>query len=361
VVQEIYPEPSSTPYLLSLNLTRQITGVRYGDATDLVFRSRQAADQRIKYQAVSTLSDTLRVIGGIDRDFYLQVPDTVAPRLLDAARRLNQPGLSDAGKLERLEAFLRGQRLSYANSGLPVGPDALDQFLFVKKRGNCEFFASSGATLLRLAGVPARLVGGYRGGTYNEMGGYYLVTEDMAHVWVEAYLEGRGWVSVDPSAWSVGFTRPGGASRTLRMYVDALGFYWNKAVITYDLEKQISLLRKAGGKARQFRVPGTLGMDLVHLLVVLVPVGLALGWFLKRPATQEERVLRQFRRAVGRHYPAIDVTRTGLFELARQTGDQKVQEFVGTYGSAVYGDRRLRPEELVQLKAVLRSMKQHHP
>jgi transglutaminase-like putative cysteine protease len=361
VVQEIYPEPSATPYLLSLNLPRQITGVRYGDATDLVFRSRQPVDRRIKYQAVSTLSDTLQVIGGIDRDFYLLAPERVSPRLLEAAHRLNQPGLSDAGKLARLETFLRGQRVSYANTGLPVGPDALDEFLFSKKRGNCEFFASSGAILLRLAGVPARLVGGYRGGTYNEMGGYYLVTEDMAHVWMEVYLDGKGWVTIDPSSWAVGFSRPAAAGRTVQMYVDALGFYWNKAVITYDLEKQISLLRNVGGKARQFRIPGTLGKDLMRALMFLVPVGLLVGWFLKRPATEEERLLRRFRRAVRRLYPEIDLARTGLFELAQQTGDQMVQEFVVTYGAALYGDRRLRQDELVRLDTVLRRLKQHHP
>jgi protein-glutamine gamma-glutamyltransferase len=361
VAQEIYPEPSATPYLLSLNLPRQVTGVRYGDATDLVFRSRQPVDQRIKYQAVSTLSDTLKVIGGIDRDFYLQVPDRVSPRLLAAARSLSQSGLSDAGKLARLETFLRGQRVSYANTGLPVGPDALDEFLFSKKRGNCEFFASSGAILLRLAGVPARLVGGYRGGSYNEMGGYYLVTEDMAHVWMEVYLDGKGWVTVDPSSWSLGFSRPAGGGRSYQLYVDALGFYWNKAVITYDLEKQISLLRNVGGKARKFRVPDTLGKDLMRAMLFLVPVGLLVGWFLKRPATEEERVLRQFRRAVRRLYPEIDLARTGLFELAQQSGDQMVQEFVVTYGAALYGDRRLRQDELVRLNTVLRRLKQHHP
>ena len=62
-------------------------------------------------------------------------------------------------------------------TGLPTGEDALEKFLFESKQGNCEFFASSFALILRGAGVPARLVGGYLGGEYNELGGYFLVSE----------------------------------------------------------------------------------------------------------------------------------------------------------------------------------------
>ncbi|GFO70231.1 membrane protein [Geomonas limicola] len=359
--QEIYPEPTNSPYLVALNIPRQITGLRTANEAGVVFKVRAPLEKRVKYEAVSSLSDLVRVKGGIDRDFYLQVPAVVSPRLQGAAREISRPGATDVEKLRLLERFMRSQRISYATSGLPVGNQALDDFLFARKRGNCEFFASSSALLLRLAGIPARLVGGYRGGNYNEMGGYYQVTEDMAHVWVEAYLDGRGWVTLDPTAWSIGFGRRAALGDTLRMYVDTLGFYWNKAVITYDLDKQISLMRKAGGAVRQLHLPSFSVKGALVWIAWLVPLGGALLWYLVGSVSWEERVLRRFLRAVARRYPTVAAEHNGLFDLAQRTGDPQVAEFAAIYGSAIYQDRRLEPGELDNLKQLVRVINQHRP
>lgn len=359
VHQEIYPEPSQTPFVLALNIPRSISGLAHNQSGDAVFTSRRPMVKRSKYQAQSTLSEAILIKGEVDRDFYLQLPRTVSERLRAKGRELGRPGLSAQQKLQLAEQFLRDQKLSYATVGLPVGPDPIDEFLFVKKRGNCEFFASSLATTLRLAGVPARLVGGYRGGTYNEMGGYYLVTEDMAHVWVEAFVEGRGWVSIDPSAWSAGFVRNRGAAQQLRMYVDALGFYWNKAVITYDLEKQISLVRSAGGKAQSFRFPEHFLRSLLAIALLLAALAAVVALYLRRPRSAEGRVLKLFLRAVRKRYPAQFRERCGLFELAESIGDPHLKEFAGIYGGAVYRDQQLQPGELLRLKEIIQLLGKH--
>jgi protein-glutamine gamma-glutamyltransferase len=359
VRQEIYPEPSRNPYILALNVPRSITGLSNSDSGDVVFTSLRQSEKRTRYLAVSVLSDAIRVKGELDRPFYLALPKTVSERLRAKGRELARPGLTAQAKLQLVEQFFRGQKIAYATSGLPTGSDPIDSFLFVAKRGNCEFFASSGATLLRLAGVPARLVGGYRGGSYNEMGGYYLVTEDLAHVWVEAYLDGRGWVTVDPSAWSTGFVRNEGFGKELRMYLDALGFYWNKAVINYDLEKQLSLVRSAGNKARNFRFPDHMLRPLALSVLALVPLVALLMFFLRRPRTVEERLLRRFLKAARRLHPSAFREEPGLFELAEAVHDPQVKEFAGIYGAAVYRDQRLKPGELVRLKEIIRILDQH--
>ena len=359
VRQEIYPEPSSNQYLLALNIPRQVSGMRQAESSDDVFKAQRPLEKRTKYEALSGLADSIRVKGGIEREFYLRLPPEVPQRMRAEGSALAREGKSDADKMALLERFFRAQRLAYSTTGLPVGPDPLDDFLFVKKRGNCEFFASSYATLLRIAGVPARLVGGYRGGSYNELGGYYLVTEDMAHVWVEAYVEGKGWLSVDPSAWSAGFARSEGVGRALRMYFDAVGFYWNKAVITYDLEKQIALLRSAGNKARVVHLPAWSARRLASLSLWLLPLA-ALGvLLLVRKGSREERVLRRFLRAAGRHYPAIWPQGCGLYEMADRSDDPRVREFVAIYGAALYRDRLLQDEEFDKLKEIIRGLNQH--
>ena len=78
--------------------------------------------------------------------------------------------------------------------------DSVDDFLFNTRRGFCEHFASAFTVLARAAGIPARVVTGYQGGEYNPMGGYLLVRQSDAHAWSEVWLEGRGWVRVDPTA-----------------------------------------------------------------------------------------------------------------------------------------------------------------
>src|SRR5690606_4532283 len=68
------------------------------------------------------------------------------------------------------------------------------------KRGFCEHFASSFAFFMRAAGVPARVVVGYQGGEIHPDDGYLIVRQYDAHAWAEVWLEGRGWVRIDPTA-----------------------------------------------------------------------------------------------------------------------------------------------------------------
>ena len=349
ILQEIYPEPSGTPYLLALNVPRNFSGVRLGAAPDTVFTAQRPLDRRVKYQVLSTLSEAIRVEGGIDRDFYLRLPPTVSERVRAKGRDVARPGFPLPERLRLLEAFFRGQRLSYAVTGLPTGVDPIDSFLFEARRGNCEFFASSLATLLRLAGIPARLVGGYRG------------AQDLAHVWVEAYLDGRGWITIDPSAWSTGFARRDDGSRAWRLYLDALGFYWNKAVVSYDLEKQLALVRTAGDKARNLRFPTFSLRWLGYAAGLLAPLAALLVCYRRRPRRKEERLLRRFLLVVARRYPAAAAGRQGLFELAGRIDDPALCEFVAIYGQALYRDRSLQPEELARLKALLVALGQHRP
>lgn len=361
VLQEIYPERSQQPYLLALNVTRSISGVRHDASNDAVFSARGSLDKKMKYLAESALAENVEVRGGVDREFYLRLPGTVSERMRGKGRELARPGLSDEQRLRLLERFYRDQRISYSNTDLPVGTDPLDSFLFDRRRGNCEYFASSYATLLRLAGIPSRLVGGYRGGNYNEMGGYYLVTEDMAHVWVEAYLEGVGWRFIDPSAWAVGSVQGGGAAKGLTMYLDAVGFYWNKAVVAYDLEKQMALVKRAGSKARDFRLPRGTGRALATLLLVLFPVAGLAAWYLKRPASAEGRLLKRMLRTLGKRYPGAVTGEEGLFELAAKLDDPLLREFVALYGDAVYRDRPLQKDEVARLNEIIRELGQHRP
>jgi transglutaminase-like putative cysteine protease len=363
VRQTVFPEATASPYLVALDTPWSMNGVRLEKSFDLVFRKRGAPGGRLKYDTASSLQGAIGTKAGIDRAFYLRLPERLSPRILALGKSIGQRGTSDSVRLSLLEGYFHSAGFRYAKRDLPRSADPLDEFLFEKKAGNCEFFASSFAVLLRAAGVPSRLVGGYYGGEYNELGGYYLVSESMAHAWVEVFLEGTGWVRRDPSTFAAGFGGEGtfrhqGLLKKARLMVDSLSYFWNQAVITYDLDKQLRLFNATGSAIRTLSFPSGLRQSMPVLLVAV----LALAGFLfrkrRRGGSREERMVRNFLRLVARRYPHIAVTpSTGLLELAELTGDPQVRRFADVRYGALYRDRKLTESERKLLHGIMRDVK----
>ncbi len=355
--QTLYPEPGTQRFLFSLDPPLALEGTRADKASDLVYTSRRDRRQLFRYDSLSAIGSSLDVVGGTDRAFYLQVPAAVSPRLLAVARRIAAEGNTDGQRIALLENFFLAQQLSYATTELP-GPQApVEEFLFENKRGYCEFFASSFALLLRLSGVPSRLVGGYHGGDYNALGGYYLVSEDAAHVWVEALVDGRSWVRIDPSrlaqnAGSVSRQGPGPGQRLL----DALDYYWTRMVITYDLGRQVQVLQQLGGQVHGFHLPRPAADGW---LLLPAAAGLAFSaLLLLRRRRVEERLLTLFlHRLRKKHRLGSIPASLGLLELAERLGDPLCRKFAEVYGGAVFRDRRLTRRERQLLRQLLRQLR----
>jgi transglutaminase-like putative cysteine protease len=129
----------------------------------------------------------------------LALPPGLDPRLRELADRLSAEGRDDAGRLQRTLGYL------YANCrySLKVGKfrtkQPVAEFLFEKKRGYCEYFASAAAVLLRMQGIPTRYVAGFNVTDDNRRAGHYVVRESHAHAWIEVALPGAGWVEADPT------------------------------------------------------------------------------------------------------------------------------------------------------------------
>ncbi|MRR06233.1 MAG: DUF3488 domain-containing protein [Deltaproteobacteria bacterium] len=360
VRQTIFPEPNTSRYLITLDTPAKISGIRAEQSSDVVFTRRKTAG-RVRYDSVSVLKGTIQVQGAIDQQFYLKLPDQVSPRVKALGKKIAAQGKTDRERLAALEEYFSSARFRYTTTNLPQG-DAIANFLFAGKAGHCELFASSFMTLLRVAGIPSRLVGGYYGGDYNEMGGYYLVTEDMAHVWVEVFLGKDGWVRKDPSVFAVDFTgvRAGESDNfvaRLRKISDSLSYYWNLTVISYDLEKQLQLFQSANTTMRKISFSAgnrSLYAALLGLCFLIAAGGIALRTWVKSP---EERVLRRFYRRVAKHYPSVSVSpSTGLMEISQQTDDPRVREFAEIYCRSVYRDRRPSASEMIRLRLLVRAM-----
>lgn len=365
VRQVIYPEPSSIRTLIALDRPAALSLQRVTRSPDGVFELSRSGGGRLSYTVDSQSNGIIAQRNPINRQFYLQLPDQLSPRVKELASLITRSGKDDPAKVEFLENYFRTGGFRYSTRDLATGDRALEQFLFEKKQGHCEFFSSSFALLLRAAGVPCRLVGGYLGGEYNELGGYYLVTDDKAHVWVEAFIEGSGWVRIDPSGFAANagevWTAPKSRSymQRLTLVLDSFNYVWNRSVISYDFEQQMTIARNVGS-----RLQGISPSEMIRRFVPYLAAGLLIAGLLLtarrvslfRP--REQRILRRFLRTVGREFNMSPVEGgAGLFEIASASGNSLVSGFVAIYAGAVYHDRRLTDDEYLQLQNILRVLK----
>jgi hypothetical protein len=134
------------------------------------------------------------------KDRYLALPDQVPDRVLALARDLTATEPTPYDRALTIESYLRTFSYTLDVPSPPFSRDAADYFLFDLQRGHCDYYATTMAVLARAAGLPARLVVGYVGGTYDADNVRYLVTEADAHAWVEIYFPEYGWVEFEPTA-----------------------------------------------------------------------------------------------------------------------------------------------------------------
>ena len=180
---------------------------------------------------------------------YTQLPDEISERTSELSREITAGETNDYDRARAIESWLQNE-LEYTLQLEEHGDrEAIDFFLFTRKRGHCEYFSSAMTVMLRTLGVPARNVNGFLGGEWNEYDDYIAVRAGDAHSWVEVYFDGHGWVTFDPTpSATVDVLGRGSESAWARLkrIADTLRFKWFKWVIEYDLGRQIGLFRRVG-------------------------------------------------------------------------------------------------------------------
>ncbi len=172
------------------------------------------------------------------RDTYLQLP-ALDPRIPALADKITAGAQNEYDKAANIEAYLIAHYAYTLDLSGPRAQDPLANFLFVRRSGHCEYFASAMVVMLRAEGIPARYITGFLPGEYNDVGGDYIVRESDAHAWVEAYFPGYGWMTFDP-------TPPGndlhdGLFKRIALYWDWFQFTWAEWVVNYDFSHQLTL------------------------------------------------------------------------------------------------------------------------
>jgi transglutaminase-like putative cysteine protease len=307
-------EPSQQRWLFTLDRGVAVSSnVNARVSADGEYFLATPVDQRIRYKARSTLMPAPEPLSARTRSLALSLPPGNA-RARDLAARWAG---SYADPAQRVQAALRlfaSAPFGYTLRPPPLGMEQIDSFLFDTHRGFCEHYASSFVFLMRAAGVPARVVAGYLGGEYNPIGRHYIVRQADAHAWAEVWLDGRGWVRVDPTSavapsrveqgldaalggqesgvWSPG--QEGSWLRNLRWAYDGLTYTWQRWVLQYDHRQQERLF---GEWLPGISVAQGLACGLAALsLLALVPL-----WLRRRRLDPVEASYAQVCRMLARH------------------------------------------------------------
>jgi transglutaminase-like putative cysteine protease len=257
-----------------------------------------------------------------------------------------------------------------------LGQHGIDDFLFQSKRGFCEHYAAAFVVLMRGAGIPARVVGGYQGGEFNPLDGYLVVRQSEAHAWAEVWLDGKGWLRVDPTAAvspsrietgiadALDFGEPlpmliqmrADWIRTLRHRWEAINNAWNQSVLGYDPQRQRELLARLGLSDTDWR---SLAIALGSTCGLLV-AGLMAWALYKRP--ERDPVVRLWHKALrqlARRKVDCAPWETPL-DLARRVREQRpelaepFQRVVDAYLVARYGNTDQHLKTLRDAIALLR-------
>jgi hypothetical protein len=272
--------------------------------------ARRPITQAKKYEASSAVRFKTQPITPEQKRLGLQLPSDVSPQVRALAQRWRRESRTPQEIVQKALLYFRQQPFIYTLQPPLLGNDPTHEFLFETRRGFCEHFATSFTLLMRLAGIPSRLVTGYLGGELNPRGGYLIVRQSDAHAWSEVWLDGIGWQRVDPTAAvaperiehaldiAANLTDGGAAlfridnpqlfhslARNLRWTMDALHLSWQRWIINYDRSRQRSFLSLFGLRDFSFQ-------HLTSLAIALVMTGLLLFylWIQRRDRRHQDPV-----------------------------------------------------------------------
>lgn len=299
-------EPHNQRWILALDAPVQLPeGLNASNV--LAVTQRLPVTERRRYELAASLDYRFNV----DEDpralsRNLALPPGVNPQARALAERWRNSDHRPSAIIGQAQALFAAE-FTYTLQPPLLGQNGIDEFLFKTRRGFCEHYAGAFVFLMRAAGIPARVVSGYQGGEFNPLDGYLVIRQSDAHAWAEVWLEGQGWVRVDPTA-SVSPTRietgiadalPFGEPlpalvqwradwlRTLRYRWEAVNNAWNQHILGYDPQRQRELLSRLGLPETDWRSLATVLGIACSLLVAAMT-----AWTLyQRPAIDPARRL----------------------------------------------------------------------
>ena len=293
-------EPHNQRWLFALELPAALPPDSRARA-DMKIVSRNPVQNRLRYSLASHPRYRFGTeLDDAGRQRALRLPPQANPRTRELAARWRDSGVGAEAIVDEALGMFRNQNFFYTLRPPLLGTQAMDDFLFNTRRGFCEHYAGAFVFLMRAAGVPARVVTGYQGGAPNPLGDYFIVRQSDAHAWAEVWLDGRGWVRVDPTAAvSPDRVEQGIAAalpvaelplalaqldvawlQRVRLSWDLVNNHWNQWVLGYGHERQRSFLARFHASLATWK-----GMTIAlvsAIAVLLLAIALWMLWHVPR-------------------------------------------------------------------------------
>lgn len=309
---EVMLEPTNRRDLLVLELpldapessrvNSEMTAIRSDPITNLMRYEGHSAPYSI-------IED---VLPDWERRMLLSLPPNRDPRVRALARQWQAETPDPEQLTNRFLDWMR-RDFKYTLAAPPLGYNATDEFLFSTRLGFCQHFSSAYVVFMRAAGIPARVVTGYVGGRYNNIGDYWRINRKDAHAWAEVWIEGHGWKRVDPTAaiapenildtvddlqaqQQAGIA--GFAGSMLEPMFDGGDFLrrqWNELVLGFDSVRQKGLLKPFGIEEAD-------NWQLVVAFAVgaMIALAITLLLLLRQHRDRSDPLVRAWRRVVRR-------------------------------------------------------------
>jgi protein-glutamine gamma-glutamyltransferase len=311
--QRISLEPHNEHWMFALDWPAEPPAGAFLAAGNYLW-SGQPVRKPKKYEVKSLLDVREKELHPRERKVLLEVPASISPAVRDLAQSWTAPNRNPRAIVNAALRFFQTQGFRYSLSPGEYKKNDLEEFLFHRRLGFCEHYAAAFATLMRLSGVPARVVAGYLGGEYNEFGRFFLVRQADTHAWCEVWLPDSGWVRVDPTSVvapdrvNLGLTsflerraasgqpeiRQSALVRNLsqspifndiRLAWQTLNYAWDTRVLSFDGEAQESFFGDVGITER---APFALVVRTVVFATFLLAIYAA--WMLWRSHSRKDRV-----------------------------------------------------------------------
>ncbi|MCP4048401.1 MAG: DUF3488 domain-containing transglutaminase family protein [Gammaproteobacteria bacterium] len=268
----------------------------------------------------------------------LKLPEGFNPETAEMMSAWRKQTGSDTEIIRRALAYFNQEEFRYTLNPPLLSRHTVDEFLFNTKQGFCEHYASAFTVMMRMAGIPARVVTGYMGGWYNYIGSYVLVRQSDAHAWSEVWLEGPGWTRIDPTAAVAPSRVDQGAIDSLAQRRHLLDYEWLRDVRnTLDLFQRTwntwVVAFNSDSQSRLFSIFGWDDIDSFKLVIVMIASTLAIATIVLmllplllkfRSAQKRDPLLRLWQKFVRKLARAGFVAQAsmGPMELAKKAGDQ---------------------------------------
>jgi transglutaminase-like putative cysteine protease len=367
-------EPQDKPWVFALDMPAKYSSSLSLNANYQLISS-EMPDKRAEYQVTSYPQYNTGYITKTEYQEATQLPGKPSSKINQLVRQLHGFDSPPETYIQQLLGYFRKENFYYTLTPPLMEDNPIETFLFDTRYGFCSHYAAAFVYLMRVAGIPSRIVTGYQGGELNKVGNFLEIRQAHAHAWTEVWLQDKGWVRFDPTeaiaperieqdinvdrqiaSGIVTFVSPDTKTlaafdwlKGVRQLWASADYNWQRWIINYNSLNQLQLLASWG--IQNIKVMLYWMTGLIGLITAI------LGWFmLYRKQKATDRVLRLYNRFCKKlvHKGIIKNDNEGAKDFAERVKIQlpeqsaQIDQITAVFIKLRYG-RGSNPEDLKRL------------